>query len=148
MPNPYVTNVAFIKKQIVLTIAVDDFVPRETLEISGYATQAGGGFAVFDAIQSVPEPNPDGKIYMYVTAPPSGDFTKGHAVTVVLRAARVWTTVLGAPEGAGVTPRHEDEPAEEGAAWNDIKAVKYAGPSSTGYAGHTPTGGEASFLGA
>jgi hypothetical protein len=153
MPNPYVTNVTLKNNQIVLKIEVDEFTTGETLEISGHATQTGGAFAVFNDIQPVPEQDPDGGAYIWVTAPSSQDFKKGHAVTVVLRAARVWTTVLGEPQpdpgtstgSAAVIPPTLDEPAEEGTTWNDVRKVTYAAPSSTGLAGQTPTGSGASF---
>ena len=93
MANPYVENVAFIKNQIVLAIRVNEYPENEVLEISGYATQSNGALAVFNDIKAVPKPNPDGSDYMYVEAAPSQRFKKGQAVTVVLRAARVWTTV-------------------------------------------------------
>jgi len=94
MPHPYVTKVTLKDNQIVLTIQVDDYPTGEPLEISGHATQNGGAFAVFNDIRHVPGPNPDGTAYIYVTAPASQPFVKGHAVTVVLRAATVWATVL------------------------------------------------------
>src|SRR6516162_7269196 len=65
MPNPYVKNVAFIDNQLVLTVQVDDYPVGEVLEISGYATQNGGAFAVFNDVKAVPERNPDGTGYMY-----------------------------------------------------------------------------------
>jgi hypothetical protein len=123
MPNPYVTNVTFRNSQIVLTIRVDEFQPGESLEISGHATQNGAAFASFYDTQTVPKPNPDGTANIYVKATPSQQFEKGHSITVVLRAAKVWVTVLGdsPPEqgGSGVQP----EQAGEGSTWSYIKAV-------------------------
>jgi hypothetical protein len=130
MPHPYVTRVTVKANQIVLTIKVDEYPTGEPLEISGYATQNGGAFAVFNDIQAVPEPNPDDTAYMYLTALPSQDFKKGHAVTVVLRAARVWATVLGEPQ-IGEGPSLEwPELAEAGTAWNVIKSVSTLGWST------------------
>lgn len=151
-PRPYVTNVTLKNNQIVLTVKVDDYPPGEPLEISGHATQNNGAFAVFYDLQPVPEPNPDGTAYMYVKAPQSQEFEQGHDVTVVLRAARVWTTVLGEeqPEQGSATvvgPQVQGESAGEGVNWNTVKAVTYAGPSSTGHAGQTTAGSEASFPG-
>lgn len=156
MSNPYVTNVTIKNNQVVLTIKIDDLPPGEPLEISGQATQNDGALAVFYDLQPVPEPTPDGTIYMYVKAVPSQSFKKGHAVTVVLRAARVWTTVLGAPQpeggssqpvAASVVSQTQDDPAEDGMTWNDVRAVTYAQPWSTGNAQKTPAGSEASFPG-
>lgn len=155
MPNPYVKNVAFIEGKIVLAIRVDEYPVDEVLEISGYATQAGGGFAVFNDIQPVRERNPDGTDLMYVKASPSPryDFKKGHDVTVVLRAARVWTTVLGeAPpeQGESPEPTAEVQPdeaasAEEGTSWSEVKKVAYAIPLPAGNAGQTSTGSSPPF---
>jgi hypothetical protein len=155
MSNPYVSNVAFINNQIVLTVEVDEYAPSETVEISGYATQIGGALAVFNAIQSVPKPNPDGRTLMYVTAPPKGNFKKGLAVTVVLRAARVWTTVLGeerAEQGPPAQIPHTQSTgdagsAQEGTTWNVLEQVTYAAPSSTENPLATHTGSEANFHG-
>lgn len=94
-PRPQVTNFTLKNNQIVLTIKIEGFATGEPIELSGHATQEGGAFAVFNDLQIVPEPNPDNTITMYVTALSSQNFEKGHPVTVVLRAARVWATVLG-----------------------------------------------------
>jgi hypothetical protein len=149
MPNPYVTNVTIRNNQVVLTVEVDEFVPGETLEIAGHATQTGGAFAVFNDIQVVPEPNPDGKAYMWVKASPSAGFNKDHAITVVLRAARVWTTVVGPPadpgSSTGLGTVRPPDPAGEGTTWSDVTQVAYAVPSATGDAGQAPAASGASF---
>ena len=104
-----------------------------------------GAFAVFNDIQLVPDRDPDGEITMWVKAPPSADFKKGKPVTVVLRAARVWTTVLRErqPE-QGLSP-DQDEPTDEGMTWDVVREVKYAAPSPAGHAGQTPAGGDTTF---
>lgn len=153
MPNPYVTNVTLRNNLVVLTVEATEFTPGESLEISGHATQTGGAFAVFNDIQLVPEPNPDGRAYMWVTARPSAAFKKGHAVTVVLRAARVWTTVVqpqpdpGSSTGPGakLPPADGEGQAGMGTIWNDVTQVTYAVPLSTGDAGQASAGGETSF---
>ena len=156
MVNPYVTSVTLRKKQIVLTIKVDDYPPGEDLEISGQATQNGGAFAVFNGIKQVPEPNPDGTAYIYLEASPAQDFEKGHDITVVLRAARVWTTVLGepppgpepSPDAARLpTTTGTAESSDEDTSWSVIRAVTYAAPPPSGNAGQNPAGSEASFPG-
>src|SRR5262245_23970824 len=145
--RPYVTNVTLKKNQIVLTVRVDEFEPGEPLEISGHATQNGGAFAVFYDVQRVPEQNPDGTAYMYVKSPPSREFKTGHDVTVVLRAARVWATVLTEPQDGQTPSKDKDELAEEGTTWNIIKAVASpdVGPSSVWNASQTSAGGDSSF---
>jgi hypothetical protein len=159
MSNPYVVNVAFIKNQIVLAIQVDDYPVGEVLEISGYATQSNGALAVFNDIKPVPARNQDGTDYMYVKAFPSPpkQFMKGHAVTVVLRASRVWTTVLGEPqpeqEQLGGHVREvagqdqQGEAAEEGTRWSVVRVEAYAAPLPEGDAGQPPAGGGANFPG-
>lgn len=128
MSNQYVTKVTLTNSQIVLTVQVDEFQPGESLEISGYATQNGGALAVFYDIQPVPEQNPDGTTYMYVKALASQEFKKGHDVTVFLRAAKVWVTVLGEPQPEKGPSQEQGELAEEGTAWTMIKAVSTVGP--------------------
>ena len=122
MSLPYVTNVTFKDGQIVLTVRVDNYQPGESLEISGQATQNGAAFASFYDTQSVPERNPDGTAYIYVKATPSQEFEKGRNVTVVLRAAKVWVTVLGQSPPEQGTSAHA-ESAGEGSTWSYIKAV-------------------------
>lgn len=103
MPNgshPYVTRVTFTGGQIMLTVEVDDFPDGVPVEISGYATQNGGAFANFYDIQSVTK-NPDGTGDVYVTATPTQGFTVDDTITVVLRVARVWVTVI---DPAGQNP--------------------------------------------
>lgn len=157
MSNPYVTNVAFINNQIVLAIQVDDYPVGEVLEISGYATQDNGALAVFNDIQPVPARNEDGTDYMYVKAFPSPpqQFMKGRAVTVVLRASRVWTTVLrepqpeqGQPAGpvaAAIGPAPQGEAAEEGTRWSDVRVEAYAAPLPARDANPPAAGGDANF---
>ena len=159
MANPYVENVAFIKNQIVLAIRVNEYPENEVLEISGYATQSNGALAVFNDIKPVPRRNPDGTDYMYVKAFPSPprQFMKGHAVTVVLRASRVWTTVLGGPQPEQEQPaEHAQEvagqdqqgmAAEEGTRWSVPRVEAYAAPLPAGDAGRLAAGGGANFQG-
>ena len=121
MPNPYVTSVTLKNNQIVLTVRVDDYQTGESLEISGQATQNGGAYAAFYDTKTVPEHNPDGTAYVYVTATPSQEFEQGRNVTVVLRAAKVWVTVLGeSPPEQGAVAHVE---AGEGSTWSYIKAL-------------------------
>lgn len=138
MSLPYVTNVTFKDGQIVLTVRVDNYRPGESLEISGQATQNGGAYAAFYDTQSVPEPNPDGTAFIYVKATPSEQFENGRNVTVVLRAAKVWATVLGEspPEQR---PVGNVVPAGDGSTWSYIHAMW---PPDDDQA---PAGNEASF---
>ena len=151
MPIPYVTSVTFNQeKKIVLTVKIDEtFTTGEPLEISGHATQDGGAFAIFNEIQAVPKRNPDKTAYIYVTATPSQPFVKGQAITVVLRTATVWATVLEQgeeePSIGGGLKASGTALAEEGMSWGKISSVAYPAPPSMGNDGHAPTGSEASF---
>jgi hypothetical protein len=139
MPDSYVTSATITDGKIQLSVRVDDFKPDEDatayIEISGQATQTGGAFANFYDIQQVPaKPNvlatdpsvTDGKdhYYVYVTgAPIPHPFWSREDVTVVMRVARVWLTVLGAkPEAEG---HQSSGRAVEGTTWP--KALRVAG---------------------
>jgi hypothetical protein len=147
MSEPYVIRVTFKENQVLLTVQVDDFPSGALVEISGYATQEGGGFASFYGVQAVVK-NPDDTAFIYAAATPTTPFKNGEAVTVVLRAARVWATVITEPGGPGTskTGAVPDPPARDGTTWNVIKAVTEvsAGPWYMGGAGPGSVG-DASF---
>ena len=146
MSEPWVTQVTVIGDELLLTVQVDEFVTNESLEISGYVTQHGGAIATVFAVQTVTR-NPDGSATMYVTATPAQGFQEGYDVTVVLRAARVWVTVLrqqGEPPTVGIPDR---PPAGDGTVWNSIRATGWetAGGSPMWIGGGTPAGSGPSF---
>jgi hypothetical protein len=146
MPPPWVNKVTIKEKQIVLTVLADEFREGENIEISGSATQTSGGFAVFDVIQPVPKASPDNTVNMYVTITPSRPFTKGEAVTVVMRAGPVWVSVLEEPlTGSPIPKLPRSEPAAEGTTWSVLKSAAYAEPSSGGDDDHTSTGSDENF---
>ena len=99
MSHPYVTNVTITGDQLTFQVQVDDFKPNSVIEISGQATQSGGAFAPISEIKTVPaQPNGDkGEYYVDVTATRMGEypFRDDQDVTVFVRVARVWVTVLG-----------------------------------------------------
>ena len=110
MPDSYVTSARVTNGKIQLSVRVDEFEASEYVELSGQATQTGGAFANIYDIQQVPAtpnvpadpnvPNDTDHYYIYVTgAPIPHQFRNDQAVTVVMRVARVWLTVLGAPRG-------------------------------------------------
>ena len=145
MSNPWVTKVTIIGDQLLLTVQVDEFVTNESLEISGYVTQHGGAIATVFAVQTVTR-NPDGSATMYVTATPAQGFQEGYDVTVVLRAARVWMTVLR-QQGEPPTGILERPPAEEGTVWDSVRATGWetVSGSPTWIAGGTPAASGPSF---
>ena len=137
-----------------LTVKIEGFAPGESIELSGYATQNGGAFAIFNGLQVVSAPTPDNKITMYVTSISSQSFQKGIPVTVILRAARVWVSVLNEsqtgqgqePGYLGLTaPQGQYDPAGEGTTWNVLSAEAYPAAPSGGNAGQAGTGSEESF---
>ena len=140
MPPPWVTDVAFNNNQIVLTVQIDGFEDGETIELSGYATQDNGAFAVFSDLQTVPAPNSGTDTLVKVTSLSQRDFVKGHAVTVVFRAARVWTTVLE-EVADGLKTGPPPEQAEDGTDWGIRTAEAYPASPSTGTTATPPQGG-------
>jgi hypothetical protein len=153
MPYPWVTDVTVKNNQIVLTVKIEGFTTGERLELSGYATQDGGGFAVFNGLQVVPAPTPDNKITMYVTSVSSQNFQNGSPVTVVLRAARVWVSVLKESQSGqkpgrvytGLAQPGQQHPAAEGTTWNDVITAENPAAPSGGNVDEASTGSEDSF---
>jgi len=161
MPHPYVTRVTLTDSQIVLTIQLDLFPSGESLEISGFASQNSGGFATFYDIQPVVK-NPDGTVTMYVRATPGQKFKNGEPVTVSLRAAIVWITVV-TPSQDGESPGQtgsasdgvtdasesasESTTAQEDTVWNTVSAVGWVsgGPLPSWGAGQTSVGSDSNF---
>lgn len=152
MPHSYVTKVTLKDGQIVLTVEVDESLAGEPVEISGYATQNSGGFATFYDIQSAGE-NPDGTVVIYVKATPTKAFQDGEDVTVSLRAARVWVTVLTESQDGQPSPQYHPAPTQQGPAagdgtsWSIIRAVGWASPVllSTPGDGQPSAGSDSSF---
>ena len=151
MSHPYVTKVTLKDGQIVLTVEFDTFMADQSFEISGYATQNGGAFANFYDVQ-VPKEAEDGTVVAYVKAAPLQEFKNNENVTVVLRAARVWVTVLTQPKDGQVpqqgsnTPAQGGNAAEDGTTWNNIRAVGWVSPAgSPEWNAGQPSAGGASF---
>jgi hypothetical protein len=107
MSNSWVTKAQMTPGgKIQLTVQLDDFDPGGTVELSGQATQTDGAFANFYEIVKVPDKDAAGHSYVSVaTSPlPPHKFRKDQDVTVFLRAAKVWVTVLGTGDGPTPTP--------------------------------------------
>jgi hypothetical protein len=109
MPHPYVETVTITNGKVVLKLQLGLELAGVPVEVTGYATQNGGAFANINHVQTVNK-NPDNSVVMYVEATPSQEFQNGENVTVVLRAARVWVTVLN-PAGQNA-PQGHVEPAD------------------------------------
>jgi hypothetical protein len=139
MPDSYVTSAKIVNGKIQLKVQVDQFAAQahqfddgQYVEISGQATQTSGAFANFYDIQPVPakpevpaNPNDTEHYCIYVTgAPIPHQFKNEDDVTIVIRAARVWLTVLGPNTNLNL-PR-----GSNGVTWDkDPKVVSLAGGS-------------------
>jgi hypothetical protein len=141
MPETLVTSAEIDgKNHIVLSVNVDAFTPGEYVEVSGYATQTtpetqvNGGFATFSEIQEIEITKPDNTAELEVKAKLTREFQQGLDVTVVVRVAKVWVTVLS-EDKPGISPQK----AGQGWAWGQVKGV--GGPdeysSARGSAGQT-----------
>jgi hypothetical protein len=93
MPHSAVTKIELKGNNIELTVKVDGFDVDEPIEISGHASQTNGAIATFYTLQSF-SPGPDGDFFVTVTSVPSMHFMTGDVITVVGRAAKIWSTVL------------------------------------------------------
>lgn len=133
MAHPYVTKVTLKDGQIVLTVEFDAAAAGQPFEIAGHATQNGGAFANFYDVQ-VPASAPDGTVVAYVKSAPLQQFKNDENVTVVLRASRVWATVLKQTP-AEQMPQAATQPAEagpgapDGTTWNTIRNVGWVSPA-------------------
>jgi hypothetical protein len=128
MPDSHVVSAQITNGKIQLSVQVDEFEANEYIEISGQATQTSGAFANIYDIQQVPAapnvaadpkvPGDTAHYYVYVTgAPIPHQFKSNQDVTVVIRAAYVWLTVLGAQPGV------QQETAGEGTVWPRLLKV-------------------------
>jgi len=115
-----VTSAKIDGKNIVLTVNVDSFTPGEYVEISGCATQAyetqgEGGFATFSEIQEIKKNKTDKPAALKVKAKLTKNFQQDQDVTVVVRVAKVWITVLSPGSYPATTPGLF--------AWDSVKGV-------------------------
>jgi hypothetical protein len=101
--------------QIDLKVEVTDFQATQgCIEISGQATQVGGAFApIYQVVDFASEAKqePDGW-FVTVTAGaiPPVRFKKDQDITVFVRVARVWVTVLGQPGNTGYQAGTDADP--------------------------------------
>jgi hypothetical protein len=127
----FVTKVTFQNDTITFSVGVYGFDAGEPVEISGYATQANGAFANIYKIEQVPkmpDPGPatgppaDPSVDVTVEPQSGVPFIMGEEVTVIIRAAKVWVTVLGqksSPDGLTL----ESPPPGGPITWDDVREV-------------------------
>ena len=141
--HSYVTGAAFQGNKMVFSVQLDGFNVGEAVELSGAATQNNGALASFYDIQTISALDSKGIAQLTVSATPSAPFMEGEEVTVLLRAAKVWVTVLRA--GPGRVGGRLGGPAQEGTAWPKVRQAtairEYAPPASP--PGQAPPGGQA-----
>jgi len=110
--------------QIELSVEVTDFqATGGSVEISGQATQVGGGFADIYKIVDMNEAAPGdtaGEWFVTVTADtaPPYRFRKDQEVTVYIRTAKVWVSVLGGEHTGLTTSSDPGQEADTGTTWN------------------------------
>ena len=139
MPDSHVVSAKINgKKNIVLSIYVDAFLPGESVEISGYAMQDyDGGFATFSKVQTI-KPSKSGvapTLTVTATTVPGKGFVQGQDVTICLQVSKVWMTVLSEQKPtASVEP--ESQPAPKDYQWGYVEKV--GGPDK--YSSRPPQG--------
>jgi hypothetical protein len=118
MPHGFVTQATLQDDKITFSVGVYGFDAGDPVEISGCATQTGGAFANIYQVMQVPDmahPSVD----VTVDTGSGQQFSKGDPITVVIRAAKVWVTVLGPPTGVG----SETQPSDGSITWDDVQVV-------------------------
>ena len=105
MVNPHVDKIEQLPDgaggvKLALSVVLTGFAKDEPVTITGYATQNGGRMVTIFDTQTVDSVGFDGvaNVTAYVTPPE--DFKPGEDITVVVSAAKVWTTVLKEDEHA------------------------------------------------
>lgn len=124
MPPPYVTRVRkSATGELTFTVLIDEFEEKEFIEITGAATQVGGAFAMINQIVPVPEKDSNqATSSVKITVDPNPDrvFRNDLDVTVFIRIAKVWVTVLGQGLDPGVTD-HEPAPGQGEGRWGRLR---------------------------
>ena len=125
----FVTKVTLQNDTITFSVGVYGFDAGEPVEISGYATQTNGAFANIYQIEQVPkmadppaDPPADPSVDVTVEPRSTVPFSQDEPVTVVIRAAKVWVTVLGSTppqEGLGAETRS----ADASITWDNVQVV-------------------------
>ena len=124
MSHGFVTSATLQDGKITFTVGVYGFDANEPVEISGYATQTGGAFVNIYQIAQVPVmADPAVEVTVAVPANPQSrkQFDPNEQITVVIRAAKVWVTVLGSTQPVGVGP--ESVPPGGPITWGNVQVV-------------------------
>ena len=140
--HPYVDSVSMNGDQINLSVEVTDFETNKGgIEISGQATQVGGALAIFSQVVDFAKDaaKEDDGYFVTVTANvvPPIRFKKDQDITVFVRVAKVWVTVLGEHNTAVTAVGGTD--ANPDTTWDRVKGSSQL----TNQSWHAPAGGTA-----
>jgi hypothetical protein len=141
--HSYVTGAVFQGNNMVFSVQLGGFQVGDAVELSGSATQNNGALVSFYDIQPISAVDSKGIAQLTVQATPSAPFREGEDVTVFLRAAKVWVTVLGVEPGR--LGGRQGGSAQEGTAWPKVKretAIRAYAPAAPPD-GQPPPGGQA-----
>jgi hypothetical protein len=126
MPHPYVSSATIKNNVIEITIELDHHDSGSYVEVSGSATQTSGAYANFYDFKEVPAgfsdtrgPNPTVNVSAHPLPP--NKFRKDEDVTVVIRVAKVWLTVLGPQDSPTPETTTQVPPADEGTTWSVLR---------------------------
>jgi|SRR5215471_1683290 len=105
MVNPHVDKIEQLPNgasgvKLALSVLLTGFAKDESVTITGYATQNDGRMVTIFDTQTVDSVSFDGVANVTAYATPPEDFKPGEDITVVVSAAKVWTTVLKEDEHA------------------------------------------------
>ena len=120
MSHGFVTSATLQNGKITFSVGVYEFKAGEPVEISGYATQTGGAFVNIYQIVQVPV-MADPAVDVTVDPQSGQQFSQDDEITVVIRAAKVWVTVLGSTQPVGVGP--ESVPPGGPITWGNVQVV-------------------------
>jgi len=120
MSHGFVTSATLQNGKITFSVGVYEFKAGEPVEISGYATQTNGAFVNIYQIKQVPD-MADPAVDVTVDPQSGQQFSQDDEITVVIRAAKVWVTVLGSTQPVGVGP--ESVPPGGPITWGNVQVV-------------------------
>ena len=122
MSHGFVTSATLQNGKITFSVGVYEFKAGEPVEISGYATQTNGAFVnIYQIVQVPVMADPAVDVTVAVPANPQSrkQFDPNEQITVVIRAAKVWVTVLGSNPQIGSEAVSSGSPIT----WGDVQVV-------------------------
>lgn len=95
---------------IVVHVQTDSFKPGREVEVSGYLLQGYRAYAAFSCNMSIPLDTKPGETVTLPVELPATALKKGKDVTVVVRVAEAWPTIL--EPDSRLTAQYKDEGIE------------------------------------